>query len=98
MTVFGASSLDFELRVFIPKFLDKDIVRSEFNQSIEIAFSRAKIEMPNPQMDIDLRSASMPKPTPMNFMESFWGVKGSGGQGSADLKGKEKERNRSPGG
>jgi len=78
LTAFGASSLDFELRVFIPEFLDKDIVRSELNQSIEIAFSREGIEMPNPQMDINLRTASMPETIPVDFMEPFWGVKGHG--------------------
>ena len=53
---FGASSLDFELRVWIPDFNDKLTVLSELNQDIEYEFSLAGIEIPFPQSDLHLRS------------------------------------------
>ncbi len=53
---FGASSLDFELRVWISDFNDKLIVLSELNQDIEYEFSLAGIEIPFPQSDLHLRS------------------------------------------
>ncbi len=53
---FGASSLDFELRVWIADFNDKYIVLSELNQDIEAEFDAAGIEIPFPQTDLHLRS------------------------------------------
>ncbi len=53
---FGASSLDFELRVWISEFLDKMQVLSDLNQDIENEFSIYKIEIPFPQTDLHLRS------------------------------------------
>ncbi len=53
---FGASSLDFELRVWIPDFSNKLNVLSELNQDIEYEFSLAGIEIPFPQTDLHLRS------------------------------------------
>jgi len=53
---FGASSLDFELRVWIADFNDKLIVLSELNQDIEAEFDAAGIEIPFPQTDLHLRS------------------------------------------
>lgn len=53
---FGASSLDFELRVWISDFNDKLTVHSELNQDIEYEFSLAGIEIPFPQTDLHLRS------------------------------------------
>jgi small-conductance mechanosensitive channel len=53
---FGASSLDFELRVWIPEFLDKLQVLSDLNQDIENEFSMNNIEIPFPQSDLHLRS------------------------------------------
>lgn len=53
---FGASSLDFELRVWIPEFLDKTQVLSELNQDIENEFAINEIEVPFPQTDLHLRS------------------------------------------
>lgn len=53
---FGASSLDFELRVWIPEFLDKLQVLSDLNQDIEYEFSLAGIEIPFPQSDLHLRT------------------------------------------
>jgi potassium efflux system protein len=53
---FGASSLDFELRLWIPEFLDKLQVLSDLNQDIENEFALNGIEIPFPQSDIHLRS------------------------------------------
>jgi small-conductance mechanosensitive channel len=53
---FGASSLDFELRVWISEFLDKLQVLSDLNQAIEHEFFLKNIEIPFPQTDLHLRS------------------------------------------
>ena len=53
---FGASSLDFELRVWIADFNDKFAVLSELNQDIESEFQLAGIEIPFQQTDLHLRS------------------------------------------
>jgi small-conductance mechanosensitive channel len=53
---FGASSLDFELRVWIPEFLNKTQVLSDLNQDIENEFAQNNIEIPFPQTDLHLRS------------------------------------------
>lgn len=53
---FGASSLDFELRVWIPEFLEKTQVLSDLNQDIENEFALNNIEVPFPQSDLHLRS------------------------------------------
>ncbi len=53
---FGASSLDFELRVWIGEFSDRRLVLSELNQDIESEFSSAGIEIPFPQTDVHFRS------------------------------------------
>ncbi len=55
---FGASSLDFELRFWIPEFLDKMTATSEMNQSIESEFALNNIEIPFPQNDLHIRSVS----------------------------------------
>lgn len=53
---FGASSLDFELRVWIPEFLDKLQVLSDLNQDIDSEFATNNIEIPFPQSDLHLRT------------------------------------------
>ncbi len=53
---FGSSSLDFELRVFIPEFMDRRRVQSELNLDINREFTDAGIEIPFPQSDLHLRS------------------------------------------
>ena len=52
---FGASSLDFELRAWVPEFLDKTQVLSDLNTDIESEFSLNNIEIPFPQTDLRLR-------------------------------------------
>jgi small-conductance mechanosensitive channel len=53
---FGASSLDFELRVWIPDFDSRRQVQSEINQDIDLRFRELGIEIPFPQRDLHLRS------------------------------------------
>ena len=53
---FGASSLDFELRVWIPNATERTDILSELNQDIESEFQMAGIEIPFPQSDLHLRS------------------------------------------
>lgn len=53
---FGASSLDFELRVFIPEFTNRRRVQSELNITINREFADNDIEIPFPQNDLHLRS------------------------------------------
>jgi len=53
---FGASSLDFELRVWTPEFMDRRQVLSGLNQDIENEFQIAGVEIPFPQTDLHLRS------------------------------------------
>lgn len=53
---FGASSLDFELRVWVKDFNDRRRVQSELNQEIDRRFREADIEIPFPQRDLHLRS------------------------------------------
>ena len=53
---FGASSLDFELRVWIADFDSRRVVQSEINQDIDQRFRELAIEIPFPQRDLHLRS------------------------------------------
>ncbi len=53
---FGASSLDFELRVWIREFTDRRQVLSELNQDIENEFQLQGVEIPFPQTDLHIRS------------------------------------------
>lgn len=53
---FAASSMDFELWVWIPDFSETTTVLSELNQEIEARFQLAGIEMPFPQRDLHLRT------------------------------------------
>ena len=76
---FGASSLDFELRVWIGDFSDKLLVLSELNQDIEAEFQQAGIEIPFQQTDLHLRSVDQ------EAAKSLYGV-----HHSADNRQKEK--------
>jgi potassium efflux system protein len=53
---FGESSLDFELRVFVPHAEEWLRVKSELHQEIDRSFREAKIEIAFPQRDLHLRS------------------------------------------
>ncbi len=52
---FGDSSLDFELRVWIPEFNERRTVLSELNQEINNEFEQAGITIPFPQRDLHLQ-------------------------------------------
>lgn len=53
---FGASSLDFELRVYLADVFDCLIVETDLRMAIHAAFKEAGIEIPFPQQDIHIRS------------------------------------------
>ncbi|MFV0435950.1 MAG: mechanosensitive ion channel family protein, partial [Desulfopila sp.] len=55
---FGASSLDFQLRVWIPEYNDFMTATSELNQAVESEFAFHGIEIPFPQTDLHLRTVS----------------------------------------
>jgi small-conductance mechanosensitive channel len=57
---FGGSSLDFELRAWVPDADDRLKVISQLHQEIDQRFRRAKIEIAFPQMDLHLRSLDEP--------------------------------------
>ena len=53
--LFGASSLDFELRVFLPQLEGRSAIKDKLNTRIEQLFAEHQIEIPFPQMDIHVR-------------------------------------------
>jgi small-conductance mechanosensitive channel len=53
---FGASSLDFDLRVWVADVNHRLVVKSDLLQSIDQQFRQAGIEIPFPQRDLHLRS------------------------------------------
>jgi len=53
---FGASSLDFELRVFLKEINGRLTVISDLNFAIDKAFRKANIEIPFPQSDVYVKS------------------------------------------
>lgn len=55
MLQFGASSLDFELQVWLPNIGDLALARSEICQDIARRFQDQGIEIPFPQCDVRLR-------------------------------------------
>ncbi len=65
---FGESSLDFELRCWIPEASEQPRIASELRFAIDRAFREHAIEIPFPQRDLHLRSSDVPlgaaRPTP----------------------------------
>jgi small-conductance mechanosensitive channel len=55
-TAFGASSLDFDLRVWVADVSHRLTVKSDLLQAIDEQFRLAKVEIPFPQQDLHLRS------------------------------------------
>jgi len=53
---FGASSLDFELRVWVLNVDDRLTVKSELHQEIDRRFREAQVEIAFPQQDLHLRT------------------------------------------
>ncbi len=58
----GASSLDFELRVFVPNPSMKNPLLHALNRTINRRLAELDIEIPFPQQDLHLRSSSIPWP------------------------------------
>jgi potassium efflux system protein len=56
----GESSLDFNLRVFVPGPDDIMALRNRLNTLINKAFASANIEIPFPQRDLHIRSSDVP--------------------------------------
>ncbi len=54
----GASSLDFELRAFVPDVDDRMSTISDLNQAINLALEEAGINIPFPQRDLHIRTIS----------------------------------------
>jgi len=55
---FGASSLDFELRIYLPKIEGRSIIKDKLNSRIDQLFRDNHIEIPFPQMDVHVRDLS----------------------------------------
>jgi len=53
--LFGASSLDFELRIYMPKIEGRALIKDKLNSRIDQLFREHNIEIPFPQMDIHVR-------------------------------------------
>jgi potassium-dependent mechanosensitive channel len=62
---FGASALDFDLRVSIPNLDVLMKVRHEINTAIDQAFRKAGIEIPFPQQDVHVRTIAAGLPVEM---------------------------------
>ena len=56
----GESSLDFNLRVFVPTPDDIMKLRNRLNTRINKAFAAGNIEIPFPQRDLHIRSSGLP--------------------------------------
>jgi small-conductance mechanosensitive channel len=59
-TGFGESSLDFELRCWIPRYEEGLVTRSGLWLAIGAKLAAAGIEIPFPQRDLHLRSVAEP--------------------------------------
>jgi potassium efflux system protein len=59
LIAFGASSIDFELRVFVPEIRDRLPVSTELATQVHRRFREAGIEIPFPQLDLHLRSGKL---------------------------------------
>jgi small-conductance mechanosensitive channel len=53
---FGNSSLNFELRVWIPDIEKRFLVRSDIHKEIDRRFREARVEIAFPQRDLHLRT------------------------------------------
>jgi potassium-dependent mechanosensitive channel len=60
MTAFGASTLDFDLRVFVAEIAQRNLVRTELHFAIAECFREQGIELSFPQMDVWIRRQAPP--------------------------------------
>ncbi len=77
---FGASSLDFDLRVWVGDPKKQFRLKSDLNYRIEAAFRRYNIEVPFPQHDINVRS-----PVVEDFLTTWLEENGAKSQGSREI-------------
>ncbi|NHO65351.1 mechanosensitive ion channel [Aestuariicella hydrocarbonica] len=77
---FGDSSLDFELRVFVPGMLDLMPLVHELHVAINQTFKANNIEIPFPQRDVWVRSGGEDSAEPPEFIPSA----DAGGSGDKD--------------
>jgi len=66
----GESSLDFNLRVFLPSPSELMPLRNRLNTVINKEFAAQGIEIPFPQRDLHIRSSSVPLSAVMNPADS----------------------------
>lgn len=59
---FGASSLDFELRVFVPSIDQRTLAQNDLHGRIASLFAEHDIEIAYPQMDLHVRNLPAPVP------------------------------------
>ena len=52
---FGASTLDFELRVFVGAVVDRLVVQSQLNMAVARLFAEHGVEIAFPQLDLHIR-------------------------------------------
>lgn len=64
LLAFGASTLDFELRVFVGAMGDRLAVRDEINSRLIGLFAEHGIAFAYPQLDVHVRDLPVPKPAP----------------------------------
>ena len=62
---FGASSLDFELRVFVGTVEDRLQVKDQLNRSVARLFAENDIEIAFPQLDLHVRDVPSGEPDPV---------------------------------
>ena len=61
----GASSLDFEFRIWLADFSDRRRAQSDLLVEIDRRFRELEIEIPFPQSDLHLRSVDQSPAVPM---------------------------------
>jgi small-conductance mechanosensitive channel len=85
---FGASSLDFEFRVWIADFSDRRQVQSDLLLEIDRRFRNLDIEIPFPQSDLHVRSVDQTAAVPRHLDDSTERQTGSNSQTDGTGEGK----------
>lgn len=68
---FGASSLDFVMRCYLPNLDNRQRVIHELHIAIDREFRAADIEIAFPQQDVHIRSLEVPMPSMPNMADEF---------------------------